>query len=51
MAVDLWLGKYIKQDVLSLQRDPSALVGPGYVLALLFQKWKKTDHGTRELAP
>jgi len=41
MAVDLWLGKYVKQDVLSLQRDPSALVGPGYVLALLFQKWKK----------
>ncbi|UCF85712.1 MAG: 50S ribosome-binding GTPase [Desulfobacteraceae bacterium] len=40
-AIDLWLGKYIKQDVLSLQRDPSLLVGPGYALALLFQEWKK----------
>ena len=37
----MWLGRYIKQDVLSLQRDPSLLVGPGYALAFLFQEWKK----------
>jgi hypothetical protein len=40
-SIDVWLGKYIKQDVLSLQRDPSILVGPGYALARLFQEWKK----------
>jgi hypothetical protein len=45
-AIDLWLGKYIMKDVLSLQRDPSLLVGPGYALALFFQEWKKhtKDH-------
>ena len=40
-AIEVWLGRYIKQDVLSLQRDPSLLVGPGYALAFLFQEWKK----------
>ena len=44
-AIDLWLGKYIKQDVLSSQRDPSILVGPGYGLALVFQEWKKRTTG------
>ncbi|TET82613.1 MAG: hypothetical protein E3J46_13555, partial [Desulfobacteraceae bacterium] len=52
-AIDLWLGKYIKQDVLSLQRDPSVLVGPGYALALLFQEWKKrtTEQNTTPSDP
>ena len=44
-AIDLWLGKYIKQDVLSSQRDPSILVGPGYALGLLFQEWTKRTTG------
>ena len=52
-AIDLWLRKYIKQDVLSLQRDPSVLVGPGYALALLFQEWKKrtTEQNTTPSDP
>jgi hypothetical protein len=37
----VWMGKFIKLDVLSLQYDPSILVGPGYTLALIFQEWKK----------
>ena len=52
-AIDLWLGKYIKQDVLSSKREPSILVGPGYALALLFQEWTKrtTDQNTTSSDP
>ena len=52
-AIDVWLGKYIKQDVLSSQRDPSILVGPGYALAILFQEWTKrtTDQNTTSSDP
>lgn len=40
-AIDLWLGKYIRQQILSSKSDPSRLVGPGYGLALLVLEWKK----------
>ncbi|OEU50990.1 MAG: hypothetical protein BA872_07745 [Desulfobacterales bacterium C00003060] len=40
-AIDLWIGKHIRQNVLSCHSDPSSLVGPGYGLAVLFQEWQK----------
>ena len=39
--IDLWLATLVKQHVMSLQTDPSPLVGPGYGLALLVQEWRK----------
>jgi len=39
-AIDLWLERYIKQNICSPQNDPSPLVGPGHSLALLLHGWK-----------
>jgi len=40
-AINLWIGKHIRQDVLSDQGDPHHLVGPGNGLAILLQDFRK----------
>lgn len=40
-AVDTWLMEHIGQDILSYSGDPNALVGPGYVIALLLGEWQR----------
>lgn len=44
-AIDLWLGRYVKQRVLSAERDPSPLVGPAHSIALLIHGWKGNGGG------
>jgi hypothetical protein len=34
-AIDLWLGKYVRKDILSYRADPDCLVGPGRALAVI----------------
>ncbi len=38
-AIDLWLEKHVRPEILSTDADPSCLVGPGYGLATLFQRF------------
>lgn len=38
---DHWLGNLARQEVLSRNVDPSALLGLGYTLALFIQGWKR----------
>jgi len=40
-AFDVWLNSYIKPDILSEQWEPAHLVGPGYLVGLLFQGWSR----------
>lgn len=47
-AIDLWLEKQIKQDILTHQGDPSLMVGPGYAIAFLFGEWQKRFTTTKD---
>lgn len=48
-AIELWLGKGIRQDILSRHNYPSLLVGPGRGLALVFQKIGKVSTGREDI--
>ncbi len=36
--IDLWVDTYLKKEVLSLQADPTCLIGPGYPIATLLSR-------------
>jgi hypothetical protein len=36
---EIWLEKYLRQDMLNAQSNPSLLVGPGYTLAVILRAW------------
>ncbi|MCK5244402.1 MAG: 50S ribosome-binding GTPase [Desulfobacterales bacterium] len=40
-AIDLWLGKYVRKDILSYRADPDCLVGPGRALAVILLQLEK----------
>ncbi len=46
-AFDLWLNNYIKPHILLEQWEPAQLIGPGYLVGLLFQGWSKRSQGER----
>jgi predicted GTPase len=48
-TIDLWLSKHIRQEILSIQSDPSLLLGPGYTLAAFLQEWSKRSTEERNI--
>jgi GTP-binding protein EngB required for normal cell division len=40
-ALEIWLGRDIKDRVVSHLNNPSHLIGPGYGIASIVQEWKK----------
>lgn len=47
----LWLGKYLHQEILIAQSEPSVLVGPGYALATFMRAWQSGFTNSRRLPP
>jgi hypothetical protein len=48
-AIELWLGKGIRQETWIRHHDPSVLVGPGRGLALVFQQIGKVSTGREDI--
>lgn len=41
-AFELWVSKYIRPGITLRQGDPSRLVGPGYIIALVLEAWQRS---------
>lgn len=50
-SIELWLGKDIRQDILTRHNYPSLLVGPGRGIALVLEQMGKVSKGRKDISP
>jgi hypothetical protein len=48
---EIWLEKYLRQEILATQSDPSLLVGPGYAVAVILRAWQPGISDSGRLPP
>lgn len=49
-GTDLWLNNFIKKEILFEHWDSSKLLGPGYLVGLLFHGWSRRFEGENNIA-
>jgi hypothetical protein len=48
---EIWLEKYLRQDMLNAQSNPSILIGHGYTLAVILRAWQPGVSNSGRLPP